>query len=402
MSVVWTSLNQRLDQTIKATTPLAVDVRRQLHQYPELGWKEHKTQAFLTETLEKQGLKPRVAAKTGLIVDIGTGTPSVLYRADIDALPIGEQPKEGISFGSKHEGVMHACGHDMHSAIGVGLALTMHELSETLPGAVRFMFQPAEEIIPSGAEQMVNEGVLEGIEYALALHVDPHRTTGNVGVRDGLLTATSDTYRIHLRGKAGHSARPHLAKDAILLAADVIRALYSLVGQRIDPLDAAVINVGLIEGGSAENIIAGNVNLTGVVRTMRRETREKMHDGIRNTVASLAKAYDCEADIEIQLGSSPIHNDPILHTILQQAARHVLGEDGVHPIEKPSTGAEDFGRISDVVPSYMMRLGVKCEDLPFAGLHTPNFFADENAIPVAMGIMSRTILQTLSLTANRG
>ncbi len=395
-------MNQRLDQAIKTATPLAVDVRRRLHQYPELGWKEHKTQQFLTETLEEKGLKPRAAAKTGLIVDVGSGTPSVLYRADIDALPIGEQPHNSISFGSEHEGIMHACGHDMHSAIGVGLALTFNALSDTLPGAVRFMFQPAEEIIPSGAEQMVNEGVLDGIQYALALHVDPHRTTGNVGVREGLLTATSDTYRIRILGKAGHSARPHLAKDAILLAADVIRALYSLVGQRIDPLDAAVINVGIINGGSAENIIAGSVDLTGVVRTMRPETRQKMHDGIQNTVGSLAKAYGCEAEIKIELGSGPIRNDSTLHQILQQAAQHVVGDEGVHPIEKPSTGAEDFGRISEVVPSYMMRLGVKCEDLPFAGLHTPNFFADENAIPVAMGIMSRAIWQALSIAATDG
>lgn len=394
MSESQNKLLKQFDGLVAQVKESAIEVRRHLHRNPEVGWKEHKTQAFLESWLSDRGLSPQRAAQTGLFVDIGKGARPVLYRADIDALPIQDTKQQGEALCVSHvPGISHACGHDLHSSVAAGLASALYQMEDALPLPVRIIFQPAEEVIPSGAAAMRKEGLFDDIRAALALHTDPIREVGSIGVRIGQLTATSDTYMITVHGESGHSARPHLAKDAILAASNVIRALYGLVTQNINPLEPAVLNVGMISGGDANNVIAGEIKLSGVVRTLSAESRKLMHKEIRGTAEAAARVHGCSATIDFLLGSPPIVNDPRIHELVSDAAATILGEPNVHSIPDPSTGAEDFGQISACAPSYMIRLGVRSPGGPIMHLHTEGFDLDENAIEIGMRVMGRTILR---------
>jgi len=390
------ALHERLDGEITEIEAAASGVRRHLHRNPELGWKEHRTQRFLTDWLEAAGLEPRPIAKTGLVVDVGEASgPPVIYRADIDALPIQDMKQRGgAAVVSEVAGVCHACGHDLHTAVGVGLARVFHQLADRLPGPVRFVFQPAEEVFPCGAAEVLREGGAKGARAALALHADPMRDTGHVGVRVGPLTATSDGIQIRVIGESGHGARPHLAHDAILGAAEVVHALYAMISRAVDPVEPAVLSLGTIHGGDADNVIAGSVRLTGTLRTFYNDTRERLHRELRRTAEAAAMVHGCSADVAFVLGSPPTHNDPRLHEVFKAAAAEVLGPSGVVEVNVPSTGAEDFGEFSAVLPTYMLRLGVRAPGHPTRHLHTPTFDVDERAISVAMRVMGRAILAT--------
>lgn len=390
------ALHKRLDGHIAEIEAAAVGVRRHLHRNPELGWHEHRTQRFLNEWLEAVGLSPRQIAKTGLVVDVGPqrGAP-VIYRADIDALPIQDMKQRGGSgIVSEVPGVCHACGHDLHTAVGAGLARVFHQLGDALPGPVRFIFQPAEEVFPCGAAKVLEDGGAHGARAALALHADPMRDTGHVGVRVGPLTATSDGLQIEIIGQGGHGARPHLAHDAILGAAQVVQALYTMISRVVDPVEPAVLSLGTIHGGDADNVIAGSVRLTGTLRTLYNDTRERLHREVRRTIEAAAMVHGCSANVAFVLGSPPTHNDPRLHEVVKVAAADVLGPSGVVEVTVPSTGAEDFGEFSAVLPTYMMRLGVRAPGHPTRHLHTPTFDVDERAIGVAMRVMGRALLAT--------
>jgi amidohydrolase len=389
---------EKFDRLVAEVKDSAIEVRRHLHRNPEVGWKEHKTQAFLESWLKERGITTRKAAQTGLVVELGKGKNPVLYRADIDALPIQDTKQPGGAKCVSHNpGVSHACGHDLHSSVAAGLASALHKMEDDLPHPVRIIFQPAEEVLPSGAAEMRKEGLFDDIRAALALHADPIREVGSIGVRIGQLTATSDGYKIKVQGESGHSARPHLAKDAMLAASDVVRTLYGLTSQTIDPLEPAVLNVGLISGGDAANIIAGEVELSGVVRTLSAESRKLMHKEIRSAAEAAARVHGCSATVEIQLGSPPIVNDPRIHELIKSNAIELLGRPNVQAIPHPSTGAEDFGQISACAPSYMIRLGVRSPGGPIMHLHTEGFDLDESAIEIAMRVMGRTILRSHEL-----
>ena len=390
------ALHKRLDDLVAEVAPAAIGVRRHLHRHPETGWHEQRTQRFLSEWLEAAGLSARPVAKTGLVVDVGpTGVAPVLYRADIDALPIQDMKQRGGgAVVSEVPGVCHACGHDLHAAVAAGLARVFQALAPELPGPVRFVFQPAEEVFPCGAAAVLAEGVAKGARAALALHADPMRDTGQVGVRLGALTATSDKIVIEVIGESGHGARPHLAHDAILGAAEVVHALYAMISRVVDPVEPAVLSLGTIAGGDADNIIAGRVRLTGTVRTLYSDTRERLHREVRRTAEAAAMVHGCSADVSFVMGSPATHNDQRLHDVLKVAAVDVLGPSGVVEITVPSTGAEDFGEFSAVLPTYMLRLGTRTPGHPTLHLHTPTFDVDERAIGLAMRVMGRAILAT--------
>jgi amidohydrolase len=392
-----TGLAARFEKQCKALESDVVQVRRHIHRNPELGWHETKTQAFLADWLKQRGIDSTPIAGTGLRVDIGEGTNPVIYRADIDALPITDTKQPGRAVcTSQVEGVSHACGHDLHSAIGAGLAAVFHELGADLPGPVRFIFQPAEEVLPSGGREVVKQGGVAGGKAAFALHCDPTRDCGTVGVRTGPFTSTADAFDITIIGKAGHSARPHLANDAILASAEVVKALYTLLGQRVNPLEPAVINVGMISGGTAKNVISGRVEVEGVLRTLFTDTRERLHKEIRQRCEAAAAQHDCTVDVRWTFGAPPIVNHATLDGLVTKAARNVLGEPAVHRISLPSTGAEDFGEFSAALPSYMMRLGVRTPGHPTTHLHTSTFEADERAIGYGMRIMGRAVLDAIT------
>ena len=388
------NLESRLDEILAKQEDEAIRVRRHLHANPELGWQEFETQKFLRDWLNARGLETRDAASTGLITEVGQGDYGVIYRGDMDALPIYEQT--GFDYTSQNPGVCHACGHDFHSTVAAILAVAFHEMSDDLDARVRFVFQPAEEVVPSGAEAMIIDGAAVGINAALALHVDPTRELGHVGVRPGVLTSATDTFSIRVTGQAGHSARPFLAKDAILASADIIRALYTLIGQRVNPMYPAVLNVGTIQGGEAKNVIAGEVELTGVVRTLQKEVRELLHKEMREVASGAAKVHGCTIQLVLATGAPPVTNDEGLYTIVKGAATELLGEPCVDEIDFPSTGAEDFGMFGVHMPQYMLRVGVRAPGADVHHLHTPLFDIDERALMIAARIMGRAILRTIT------
>lgn len=390
------ALERRLDDLVESLAPAMVRVRRHLHAHPEIGWEERETQRFLRDFLAGHGVATRDCAGTGLVADIGEGAVGVLYRGDIDALPITESKDPEVEYVSSNPGVCHACGHDAHAAVAATLAVAFHRMGAELPGRVRVVLQPAEEVVPSGAERMVAEGVVDGVDAALAIHVDPARDCGTVGVRTGPLTSATDSFSIVVRGQSGHSARPYLARDAILAAADVVRALYTVIGQRVNPVFPAVLNVGTIRGGEARNVIAGEVRLEGVVRTLHPDVRDQLHRELDEAAVAAARVHGCAARFELVRGAPPVMNDPALHGLVRAAAEQVVGASNVADIEHPSTGAEDFAVFGEHVPQYMLRVGVRAPGAPTHHLHTPEFDVDERALALAARIMGRAVLRALA------
>jgi len=387
------SLVAALDERLRALEPSLVALRRSLHAHPELSWQEHATQARLRAWLADHGVQSRPCAGTGLVVDVGEGEDRILYRGDIDALPIQERKPEGCAYVSQQRGVSHACGHDAHAAVAAALAVAFYQLEPLLPGPVRVVLQPAEEVNPSGAARMVAEGALVGVAAALAVHMDPTQPAGGVGVRSGPLTSATDAVTISVEGRSGHSGRPFLCHDAIVAAADVVRAMHALVGQRVNPLAAAVLNFGRIHGGDAPNVIADLVVLEGVLRTLDADARKVLQAEVPAVAAAAAAVWGCTTTTRLVSGAPSVINDAWLGRIVEDAAVDVVGAARVRPLLAPSTGAEDFGFFGEVVPQYMMRVGCGIGGASVAHLHTPEFDIDESALHVATRVMGRAVLR---------
>lgn len=388
----------RIDAAIEALLPEVIQLRRHLHRHPELSWQEHETQRTVRDWLASRGVRTRDMAGTGLVADLGDGDRRVLWRSDLDALPMTDRknPVE-VPWASARVGVCHACGHDVHTSIGAGLATLFTQLQLAPPGGMRFAFQPAEEVVPSGAARMVDEGVLDRVAVAFALHVDPTRDVRTVGLRPGPLTAATDSFTVRITGRAGHSARPHLANDAILAAAEITRALYGVIAQRIDPLEPAVLNVGRMQGGEARNVIAGEALLEGVTRCVNPDVRELLNRAIHETARAVAAVHGCTVEVDIELGAPPVVNDARLLRLVETSAHETLGAAGVVHLERPSTGAEDFGFFSEHVPTFMTRLGVHRPGSEIHHLHTSRFDIDEDAIGVGLRVMARALLRASGL-----
>ena len=386
----------RLDEIVERIQPSIIQLRRYLHMHPELGWQEFGTQRHLKGWLSERGMRPVECANTGLYVDIGEDRPGapILYRGDIDALPIfDEKSNDGVPYASQNDGVCHACGHDAHASMAAGIAAAFHEMRDTLPSPVRVVFQPAEEVAPSGAEAMVMEGVARGVRAGFAVHVDPMRDVGTVGVKTGPLTSATDNFSVDVIGQEGHSARPYLARDAVLAAADIIRALYMVVPQRVDPLDTAVLNVGIIRGGEAKNVISGKVHMAGVVRCLNPDIRQRLHMEMREVAQAAARVHGCSVELIVNLGSPSVMNDSALCEVVRSAAADVLGDTNVQSIERASTGAEDFGTFGIQAPIFMARLGCRVPGEEPHHLHTSRFDIDERALSIGMRVMGRSILR---------
>jgi len=385
-----------IDELATGAAARAIELRRAMHRHPELAWSEHETQAAIEARLVELGLSPVKVAGTGLYADVGEGERPVVYRADMDALPITDMKDPAtVPCVSEVSGVSHACGHDVHCAVAVGLAEVLVRLGGELPGRVRLVFQPAEEVLPSGGAAVVADGVADGARACLALHADPVRVAGHVGVRAGPMTAAGDLFRIDVVGRGGHSSRPYLARDPVLAAARVVEALWSLAPQRVDPLEPAVITVGSIQGGSAPNVIAGRVVLTGTVRTFDETTRRSLQAAVREVSAAAAATQGCTTEIEIQDGAPSLVNDEALHELVRAAATDALGEAAVEPIARPSTGGEDFSHFAAKAPTYMLRLGVGKRNTEPAHLHTAFLDVDEGAVEVGIRVMARAVLAAL-------
>jgi len=383
-----------LDAFLGATEDDLVAVRRQLHAHPELGRLEHRTTELLEERLTGAGLVPkRLAGNTGLVCDVGPPEgPLVVLRADIDALPL--QDEKDVAYRSRVPGVCHACGHDVHTAVvlGAGLALAGEDLS----GRVRLVFQPAEELMPGGALDVLAEGWLDGADAVFGLHCDPTLEVGRAGLRAGPITAAADSVEVHLTGPGGHTSRPHNTVDLVHALAVVATGLPDALSRLVDPRAGMCMVWGHVQAGVARNAIPREGRLLGTLRVLDKAAWQAAPDLVRRVVDGLVAPYGAQATVTYARGVPPVVNDPAATTLMTAAVRQALGAGAAVPTLQ-SLGGEDFAWYLERVPGCMARLGVKPPGLerPF-DLHQGSFDVDEGAIAVGVRVLVATALAALS------
>jgi amidohydrolase len=364
--------------------------RRTIHRQPELGFEVHHTAELAASALEELGLKvKRGVGKTGVVGYLGSGAgPTIAIRADMDALPIQEENQ--VAYASQVPDCMHACGHDAHTAMLLGAATLLSR--RELPGQVRFIFQPSEEVADdegiSGAPRMIADGALDSVHAVIALHVDSSLDTGHMCVGDGWVGAAVDTFRAQVVGRGGHGAFPHQSVDPIWLATHVLNALYALPSRRVAPLQPAVVSVGVIRGGSADNVIPDAVYLEGTLRSFADEIREQLIQEVESAM-TITRALGGDYELAIERGYPPTYNDPIVAGWLRQVGGDLLGIEQVAS-EQKTMGAEDFSYMSKLTKGAMFRLGVKSPGAERRYLHTSTFDLDEAALTIGAAILSET------------
>lgn len=368
-----------------------IQMRHHLHAHPELSFKEFETSKFIQQKLSGWGIEHKVIAATGvvgLIKGKNPGKKIIALRADMDALPITEQ--NDIDYKSQNPGVMHACGHDVHSACLLGAAKILNELKNEWEGTVKLIFQPGEERNPGGASIMIKEGVLEDPkpQSILALHVHPGLEVGKLSFRSGMVMASADEIYITIKGKGGHAASPHLTTDTILIASHLIVSLQQLISRNNNPFNPSVLSITSVQGGFTTNVIPSEVKLMGTFRAMNEEWRFKAHDVIKQHATQLVKAMGGEIDILIDVGYPFVLNNEQLTVTAKQKASEYSGDQNIEQTEL-RMGAEDFAFYSHLVPACFYRLGAgNAAKGITANVHTPVFNIDERAIEIGMGMMT--------------
>ena len=375
-----------------------IELRRHLHAHPELSGQEHQTAALIAGELRDLGWQVQEGVgRTGVLAELGpSSAPLVGLRVDMDALPVEE--RTGLAFASKQQGVMHACGHDIHTCIGLGVA-RMLAAESALQARVRLLFQPAEELA-KGAIWMRDAGATKGLQALFGVHVVPDLPAGTVGVRSGCLTAAAGELEITVNGVGGHGARPHQSVDAIWLAARVVTELQQCIARRLNALQPVVISFGKIEGGKAFNVIADQVRLLGTVRCLDVEQHRQLPQWIEQTVDEICRTGGGQAQVRYRCIAPPVWNDVALTSLLETAAVGCLGRECVLPVELPSLGAEDFAELLRDVPGTMMRLGVAGPE-GCAPLHNGAFDPDERALGVGVRVLTATLLAWMERGGNR-
>jgi len=370
-----------IKDTAKKFTPRLLEIRRHLHAHPELSGEEHQTSAYIAGVLSSCGLNVRESVgKTGVVGELvgqGSDRRTLAIRTDMDALPIQEHIS--LNFVSSNPGIMHACGHDVHATLGMGTAMVLSQLSDSLPGNVRFLFQPAEEIA-LGAKWMVEDGAIEGIDAIYGVHVFPSIPARQIGIRYGALTSAADELDIVILGESGHGARPHQAIDAIWIAAQVVTSLQQAISRTQNPLHPIVLSIGQINGGRAPNVIADRVQMKATVRSLHPESHANLPEWIENIVRGVCQTYGAKYQVDYRRGVPSVHNDDNLTQIIESATREAWGDESVQILPEPSLGAEDFSVYLDNVPGCMFRLGVGHTSKRNYPLHHPKFEVDEDAI----------------------
>jgi amidohydrolase len=365
----------------RTLAPRLIEIRRHLHSHPELSGQEYQTAAYVAGVLSSCGLHVQEAVgKVGVVGELsGQGAdPRLLaIRTDMDALPIQERTR--LEFASRQPGIMHACGHDVHTTVGLGTAMVLSQLGGALPGSVRFLFQPAEEIA-QGAGWMVADGVMDQVAAILSVHVFPSIPAGSIGIRYGALTAAADDLELLIVGESGHGARPHEAIDAIWIAAQVVTNLQQAISRTQNPLRPVVLTFGQISGGRAPNVIADQVRLQGTVRSLHPETRANLPEWIEQIVANVCQTYGARYELHYRRGVPSVQNDSALTQLLEASAHEAWGSDRVQILLEPSLGSEDFSLYLEHAPGSMFRLGVGYPDKLNYPLHHPQFEVDESAI----------------------
>ncbi|WP_246854995.1 amidohydrolase [Cellulomonas sp. Y8] len=387
----------RVSQLVATLQPELVEIRRDIHAHPELGRTEQRTTRVIAERLRLAGLSPRLLPGTGLTCDIGpspveTGRRRIALRADIDALPV--QETTGLPYASTVHGVAHACGHDVHTTALLGAGLVLAELHEAgeLPTGVRLVFQPAEEVQPGGALDVLQAGAMDGIGRIFALHCDPKVDVGRIGSRIGPITSASDEITVVLTGPGGHTSRPHLTADLVYALGQVITQVPAVLGRRLDPRSGVNLTWGAVQAGSAHNAIPASGSVRGTLRCLDVRAWEKASQVLHDAVEQVVAPYGVEVEVRHQRGVPPVENDERAVAVLEAAARDVLGEESVQLTEQ-SLGGEDFAWYLTRVPGAMARLGTRTPGGRTYDIHQGDLVVDERAIAAGAALLARAALR---------
>ena len=392
-----TGREKSLFQADEKLTEWMRDIRRTIHQHPELANEEHHTQRYICKKLQEMGIPHRTdGLHTGVVATLGpsaseeTHTHCVALRADLDALPVDE--KTGLAFASKLPGLMHACGHDGHVAMLLGAAALLQHVE--LPGRVIFLFQPAEES-GEGALAMIEDGAFAGVKAIYAGHIDRHFKVGQIAAESGLICAYTDKFEIRVCGRGGHAARPHETIDAIVVASLLVMSIQTLVSREINPSYPTVVSVGRFSGGTAYNVIAEEAILEGTIRATHPQVRAQIIDGLERMVRAMDGLYNAKTTIHFRDGLPPVINHPLAARFARNAAKMVVGQEGVVKQRHPSLGGEDFAYFLQKVPGCLVRFGAGHPELPNIPAHSPYFDFDEGVLPIGASFLAEVAWQTL-------
>ena len=392
------TLKNKLFESIDAINEKVVHIRHDLHMHPELSGHEEHTKYLVKGILEASGYDIKESDRHyGLVADlrVDENAKTVAIRADMDALPIEEQTQK--PYASREKGIMHACGHDSHTAIALGTAIAMAQHKEALPGNMRFIFQPSEESKEGGSVEMIEEGALEGVDGIFGLHAYPYLRTGQIGYKYGVMMASADIFTIEIFGKSAHGARPHEGVDAILVTAMIVNSLNHIVSRKIDPLHPAVISLGTIEGGKASNIICDHVVLKGTVRTINEEVRSNIPEMMKSSIDGICKSMGATYNFNYEFGQPELINNDAMVDIVVGEAKEVIGEENCIDLKDPVMGGEDFSEYLKIIPGAFFRLGT-CNEAKETCIsqHNSRFDVDDDALQYGMKIMGASALTFLS------
>lgn len=385
---------RRIRDSVAAIEPRLIEIRRDIHSHPELAFEEVRTSGVVAAELARLGIPHRTGvAKTGVVGEIRGGRPgpTLIIRADMDALPIHEET--GLPFASTLDGKMHACGHDIHTSTLLGVAAVLKDLAPQLAGTVRLVFQPAEEAL-GGAKQMVAEGAAEGADMAIGFHNSPDMPVGRFGFCRGATLAAADRFDLVIHGKSGHAAHPYAAVDPIVAGAHFVSQAQTVVSREVRPLHPAVVTIGVFHGGTAANIIPERVTLKGTVRTLHHDARDTAEAALKRLAAGLEPGFRVRCEMEYRRGVPPLVNDDRVLEPVMDAVRRQFGAEMVEE-GPPSMGAEDFAEFAAVMPSFQLRVGAGQPGRDDR-LHNSRYQPDERCIGLGVQALSRAALDMLA------
>ena len=377
-------------------------VRRDLHAHPELAWQERRTTAIIASLLSDAGVHVETLPTTGLVAEVGrdagmgeSGTTTLALRADLDALPLDDRTTD--PWRATVDGLAHACGHDVHATCLLGAGLTLQRLhtAADLPGRVRLIFQPAEEVMPGGAFDLVDAGVLEGVHSIYALHCDPSREVGTVGLRTGPITSAADAVTVRLTGRGGHTSRPHLTEDLTYALGKVVTDVPAALSRRLDPRAGATLVWGYVRSGVAQNVIPSSGEVGGTVRLLDDKAWHRMRDLVVALVHDVVAPYGVHAEVDYIRGVPPVVNEPVAAAELAAAATLYGGQGAVGTTEQ-SLGGEDFSWYLQTVPGAMARLGTRTPGGPVFDLHQGDLRIDDACLPVGTALLAQTVVSKLA------
>ena len=375
--------------------PELVALRRDLHAHPELAWQEQRTTMVVAERLSEAGIGVQLLPKTGLVADVGNaGGPLVALRADLDALAVDDRGSEPWT--STVPGLAHACGHDVHTAalVGAGLALAEVHRTTPLPGRVRLMFQPAEEIMPGGALELIAGGALDDVGHVFGLHCDPTIDVGEIGLREGPLTGAADSLTVRLTGRGGHTSRPHLTEDLTYAVGKLVTDLPGALSRRLDPRAGASLVWGMVRAGSAKNVIPAHGEAAGTLRMLDAVAWVDAEDLVRELIGQILAPYGVVADVDYVRGVPPVVNEPASTALMHTTVERILGPAAAVSTQQ-SLGGEDFAWYLETVPGAMARLGTRTPGGPTFDLHQGNLAIDERAVAVGAKILAGVAVSAL-------